>query len=333
MPSTRTDILALGNAIVDVIAQTPADFIATHKLTKGAMTLIDEAPAETLYAAMGDTQTVSGGSAANTVIGAANFGCTACFLGKVRDDELGALFKADIERAGVAFPVAHATDGPTTARCLIMVTPDGDRTMNTFLGACQDLSEADVDPATVAASKYVYLEGYLWDPPHAKQAFVKAAEIAHAGEGRVALSLSDAFCVGRYRAEFLDLVRSGKVDILFANESELASLYEEPDFDAAVTQLGHEGILAAVTRGAHGCVVVSPDGRQGVPAAPIDKLVDTTGAGDLFAAGFVTGLVRGLDHATCARLGSLAAAEIIQHIGARPKVDLRKLAASEGIVV
>ncbi|VVB42119.1 Adenosine kinase [Beijerinckiaceae bacterium RH AL1] len=333
MPSTRTDILALGNAIVDVIAQTPADFIATHKLTKGAMTLIEEGPAEALYAAMGDTQVISGGSAANTVIGAANLGCTATFIGKVRDDELGALFKTDIERAGVAFPVAHATSGPTTARCLIMVTPDGDRTMNTFLGACQDLTADDVDPATVAAAKIVYLEGYLWDPPHAKEAFVKAAEIAHQGDGRVALSLSDAFCVGRYRAEFLDLIRLGKVDILFANETELASLYEEPDFDAAVAQLGKEGILAAVTRGEHGCVVVSPDGRQGVPAAPIDKLVDTTGAGDLFAAGFVTGLVRGFDHVTCARLGGLAAAEIIQHIGARPKADLRQLAAAAGIAV
>ena len=333
MPQARYDILALGNAIVDVIAQTPDDFLATHKLTKGAMALIDEAPAETLYAAMGDTQTISGGSAANTVIGAANLGCSACFVGKVKNDELGDLFTADIGRAGVDFPIAHATDGPATARCLIMVTPDGQRTMNTFLGACQDLTEADVDPAAVQASRVVYLEGYLWDPPHAKAAFVKAAEIAHAAGGRVALSLSDAFCVGRYRAEFLDLVRSRKVDILFANETELASLYEEPDFDKAVARLADEGVLAAVTRGEHGCVVVSESGRQGVPAAPIGKLVDTTGAGDLFASGFVTGLVRGLDHVACARLGSLAAAEIIQHIGARPKVNLRELAAASGLAV
>ena len=333
MPQARYDILALGNAIVDVIAQTPDDFLVSYKLNKGAMALIDEAPAETLYAAMGDTQTISGGSAANTVIGAASFGCSACFVGKVKNDELGDLFTADIGRAGVAFPIAHATDGPATARCLIMVTPDGQRTMNTFLGACQDLTEADVDPALVAASQVIYLEGYLWDPPHAKAAFVKAAEIAHAEGGRVALSLSDAFCVGRYRAEFLDLIRSRKVDILFANETELASLYEEPDFDAAVSRLADEGILAAVTRGEHGCVVVSEDGRQGVPAAPIGKLVDTTGAGDLFAAGFVTGLVRGLDSAACARLGSLAAAEIIQHIGARPKVNLRELASASGLAV
>ncbi len=332
MPA-RYDILALGNAIVDVIAQTPDDFLAQHKLTKGAMALIEEAPAETLYKAMGETVTISGGSAANTVIGAASFGCTASFVGKVKQDKLGDLFTADIKKAGVDFPIAHATDGPATARCLIMVTPDGQRTMNTFLGACQDLTEADVDAETVKASKIVYLEGYLWDPPAAKAAFVKAAEIARAAGGRVALSLSDAFCVSRYRAEFLDLVRGKKVDILFANETELFSLYEITDFDEAVAQLAREGILAAVTRGEHGCIVVSGDGQQAIPAAPIGKLVDTTGAGDLFAAGFVTGLVRDLDLEACARLGSLAAAEIIQHIGARPKVDLRGLAAASGLSV
>ena len=331
MPSPRYDILALGNAIVDVIAQTPDAFLDRHRLTKGAMALIDEAPAEALYAAMGETVTISGGSAANTVIGAANLGCSACFVGKVKHDELGDLFTTDIKKAGVDFPIAHAKDGPATARCLIMVTPDGQRTMNTFLGACQDLTDADVDPETVEASQVVYLEGYLWDPPAAKAAFVKAAEIARAAGNRVALSLSDAFCVGRYRAEFLDLIRSGKVDILFANEAELASLYEEADFEQAAAQLANEGILAAVTRGAHGCVVLSKEGHRAVPAAPIERLVDTTGAGDLFAAGFLTGLVRGLDLATCARLGGLAAGEIIQHIGARPKVDLRGLAAANGI--
>lgn len=331
MPTARYDILALGNAIVDVIAQTPDDFLATHKLAKGAMTLIEEGPAEELYAAMGESTTISGGSAANTVIGAAGFGCTACFIGKVKDDLLGGRFTTDIARAGVDFPIAHATTGPATARCLIMVTPDGQRTMNTFLGACQDLTVADVDPATVEASKIVYLEGYLWDPPEAKAAFVKAAQIARGAGNHVALSLSDAFCVGRYRAEFLDLMRSGKVDILFSNEAELLSLYETQDFDAAIRQLENEGILATVTRGEHGCVVVSKDGRQAIPAAPIRELVDTTGAGDLFAAGFLTGFVRGRDLQTCARLGALAAAEIIQHIGARPKVDLRELATANGL--
>ena len=333
MSQTRYDILGLGNAIVDVIAQTRDDFLTRHELTKGAMALIDEGPAETLYGAMGETVTISGGSAANTVIGAASFGCSACFVGKVKDDELGDLFTADIRKAGVDFPVPHAKDGPATARCLIMVTPDGQRTMNTFLGACQDLTEADVDPTTVQVSNIVYLEGYLWDPPAAKAAFVKAATLAHAAGGRVALSLSDAFCVGRYRAEFLDLIRGGKVDILFANEGELASLYEEHDFDKAAAQLAREGILAAVTLGERGCVVVAKDGVSAVPAAPIDSLVDTTGAGDLFAAGFVAGLVRGLDHRDCARLGTLAAAEIIQHIGARPTVDLKSLAAANGLAL
>ncbi len=329
----RYDILGLGNAIVDIIARTPDAFLADHALTKGTMALIEEAPAEHLLQAMGETTVVSGGSAANTVIGAASFGCAAAFVGKVKDDHLGDLFTDDIRRAGVDFPIPHASDGPATARCFVLVTPDGQRTMNTFLGACQNLTEADVDAGMVQASRITYLEGYLWDPPAAKQAFVKAATLAHAAGRRVALSLSDAFCVNRYRPEFLNLLRDGTVDILFANEGELASLLEEPDFDAGIALLRREGVLAAVTRGEHGCVVVSSAGVQAIPAAPIATLVDTTGAGDLFAAGFVTGLVRGLDHAESARLGTLAAAEIIQHIGARPKTDLKALAMSNGLAV
>ena len=328
----RYDILGLGNAIVDIIAQTSDAFLADHALNKGTMALIEEAPAELLLKAMGDTTVVSGGSAANTVIGAASFGCRAAFVGKVRDDHLGDLFTDDIRRAGVDFPIPHAPDGPATARCFVLVTPDGQRTMNTFLGACQNLTEADVDADMVQASQITYLEGYLWDPPAAKRAFVKAASLAHAAGRQVALSLSDAFCVGRYRPEFLNLLRDGTVDILFANEAELASLLEEPDFDAGVAMLRREPVLAAITRGAHGCVVVSPEGVQAVPAAPIGRLVDTTGAGDLFAAGFVTGLVRGLDHASSAKLGALAAAEIIQHIGARPKTDLGALARANGLM-
>ena len=332
MAGARYDILGLGNAIVDIIAQTPDAFLATHQLTKGAMALIDETSAETLLGAMGPTATVSGGSAANSVIGAASFGCSASFVGKVRNDALGDLFTADIIKAGVDFPISHATSGPATARCFVLVTPDGQRTMNTFLGACQDLTVDDVDPATVEASKITYLEGYLWDPPAAKEAFVKAATIAHAAGRKVALSLSDAFCVGRYRGEFLHLIRDGHIDLLFANEVELASLYEEADFDTAVGQLRREGLLAVVTRSEKGCVVISPESDTiAVPAAPIDTLVDTTGAGDLFAAGFMTGLVRDLDHRSCARLGALAAAEIIQHIGARPKANLRALALGAGL--
>ncbi len=329
----RYDILGIGNAIVDIIARTPDAFLADHALTKGTMALIAEAPAEALLEAMGDTTVVSGGSAANTVIGAASLGCRAAFVGKVRNDHLGDLFTDDIRRAGVDFPIPHAPEGPATARCFVLVTPDGQRTMNTFLGACQNLTEADIDADTVRASRITYLEGYLWDPPAAKEAFIKAAALAHGAGRQVALSLSDAFCVNRYRPEFLNLLRDGTVDILFANEAELASLFDEPDFDAAIALLRRENVLAAVTRGEHGCVVVSPDGVHAVPAAPIETLIDTTGAGDLFAAGFVTGLVRGLGHAESARLGALAAAEIIQHIGARPKVDLKALARANGLAV
>jgi sugar/nucleoside kinase (ribokinase family) len=333
MSQSRYDILGLGNAIIDIIAQTPDAFVAEHGLTKGAMTLTDEGPAEALYAAMGPTVTVSGGSAANTVIGAASLGCKGAFIGKVKTDPLGGLFADDIRKAGVDFLTPPDTEGAATARCFVLVTPDGHRTMNTFLGACQNLTEADVDAEIVKASQIIYLEGYLWDPPAAKAAFVKASTIARGAGRRVALSLSDPFCVGRYRSEFLALIRDGMVDILFANEAELTSLYEESDFDKAVAHLQAEGILGAVTRSEKGCVVVAKNETIAVPAAPIQTLVDTTGAGDLFAAGFITGLVRERDYATCAKLGALAAAEIIQHLGARPKVNLHKLAADNAIAL
>lgn len=332
MTQARYDLLGLGNAIVDIISQVPDGFLAEHRMAKGAMTLIDEAPAQMLLDAMGATATVAGGSAANTVIGAASFGCSASFIGRVKNDKLGDLFADGVKAAGVDFPVSHAVGGPSTGRCFILVTPDGQRTMNTYLGACQDLSEDDVETATVEASKVVYLEGYLWDPPGAKAAFLKAARIAHASNNQVALSLSDAFCVGRYRDEFLGLIRDGTVDVLFANEAEVASLYET-SFDAALDALRKERVLAAVTRSEKGCIVVSSGTMVEVPAAPIAQVLDTTGAGDLFAAGFVTGLVRGLDHTTCAKLGGLAAGEIIQHLGARLKVDLRQLARDNGIAL
>ncbi len=332
MPVRAYDILGLGNAIVDIIAQTPDAFVDAHGLTKGGMTLTEEEPAELLYKAMGDTATISGGSAANTVIGMAHLGCSGAFVGKVKGDRLGTLFTDDIRAAGVDFLTPPAAEGPATARCFVLVTPDGQRTMNTFLGACQNLTEDDVDVAVVEASQVTYLEGYLWDPPDAKAAFVKAARIARGAGRRVALSLSDPFCVGRYREEFLGLIRGGMIDVLFANEAELTSLYAGT-FDEAVAQLRTEGVLAAVTRAEKGCVVVTADHAMTAPAAPIAALVDTTGAGDLFAAGFLTGLVRGRDLATCAKLGALAAAEIIQHIGARPTTDLRALAAQAGIAI
>ena len=333
MPDLRYDVLGLGNAIVDVLARTGDDFLTRHGMQKGGMMLIDEARAKAIYDAMGPAVEISGGSAANTIVGVASFGGRAAFVGKVKDDELGKVFAHDIRAVGVAFTTKPAADGPSTARCYVLVTPDGERTMNTFLGAAQDLTPSEVDADTVASAAITYLEGYLWDPPHAKEAFRKAATIAHGAGRRVALTLSDAFCVGRYRPEFLDLLRTGMVDLVFANESELQSLYETKDFDAAVAALRADAKLAVVTRSEKGCVVVAKDDTIAVPAAPIKQLVDATGAGDLFAAGFLFGLARGRDHRTCARLGAIAAAEVIQHIGARPEVSLKDLAALNGLPV
>jgi adenosine kinase len=331
--AVRYDILGFGNAIVDVIARTDDDVLAKHGLNKGAMQLVDEATADRLYGVMGQTTIVSGGSAANTIIGAASFGCKTAFVGRVKADEPGKMFAHDIKQAKVDFSTAASPDGPATARCLVFVTPDGQRTMNTFLGACQNLTEADVDAEAVAQSSITYLEGYLWDPPAAKAAFVKASKIARDAGQRVALTLSDAFCVDRYRDEFLGLMRDGSVQILFANEHELLSLYQTSDFDTALGLLRGENLLAAVTRSEKGCVVIKGETSVAVPAFPIENLVDTTGAGDLFAAGFLTGLTKNKDLATCAKLGALAAAEIIQHIGARPQADLARLAADNGLVL
>ncbi len=331
--AARYDILGFGNAIVDVLAFADDDLLAKHSLNKGAMQLVDETTAQTLYDAMGPTTIVSGGSAANTIIGAASFGCRTAFVGRVKDDEPGKMFAHDIQRAKVDFATPASPNGAATARCLVFVTPDGQRTMNTFLGACQNLTEADVDESIVAQSSIIYLEGYLWDPPAAKAAFVKASKIARSAGQRVALTLSDAFCVDRYRDEFLGLIRDGSVQILFANEHELHSLYQTGDFDTALGLLRGEGLLAVVTRSEKGCVVVKAETSVAVPAFPVESVVDTTGAGDLFAAGFLAGLVKDKDLATCAKLGAMAAAEIIQHIGARPQKDLALLAADNGLVL
>jgi sugar/nucleoside kinase (ribokinase family) len=336
MTARPTDVLALGNAIVDVIARTEEDFLHTHALLRGGMTLIDEPRAEALYAAMGQGKVISGGSAANTIAGLASFGGQGAFIGKVRDDQLGKLYRHDLTALGVSFETAAATQGPATARCLIVVTPDGERTMSTYLGAAQGLSEADVDAATVEAAKIVYLEGYLWDPPEAKLAFRKASQIAHAAGGRVALTLSDAFCVDRYRAEFLSLMRDGVVDIIFANEHELRSLYETADVETAIAALRAEtehnpSFIGVVTRSEKGALAVTREETVEVPAYPVDRVVDTTGAGDLFAAGFLHGLTSGQDARNCLRLGALAASEIISHVGARPEVSLKELAEQNGL--
>ena len=333
MDTLRHDVLGIGNAIVDVIARAEEDFLARHDMRKGTMALIDEPRAEKVYAAMGPAVEISGGSAANTIVGAASFGARAAFIGKVKADTLGGIFGHDIRAAGVAFDTPPDGDGPSTARCYILVTPDGERTMNTFLGAAQNLGPGDIKDDQVAGAAITYLEGYLWDPQNAKDAFIKAAAIAHRANRKVALTLSDAFCVGRWRDEFVNLLRTGVVDILFANEAELGSLYQNTDFDAAVSALRQDARLAVVTRSEKGCVVVSGDKSQAVPAFPVKHVVDTTGAGDLFAAGFLFGLARNRDHQTCAKLGAMAAAEVIQHLGARPEKSLKALAQENGLPV
>ena len=333
MTSAKYDVLGIGNAIFDVLVKTDEGFLAKHGMTKGGMALIDEARAAAIYRDMGPATEMSGGSAANTIVGLASFGARSAYVGKVRDDQIGRLYSHDIRAAGVTFETKPAADGPATGCSYILVTPDGERTMNTFLGAAQELTPADIDEAQVAAASVIYLEGYLWDPKSAKDAFVKAATIAHGAGRQVALTLSDAFCVDRYRGEFVDLMRGGTVDLVFANEAELHSLYQTSDFDTALTQLRADVKLGVVTRSAKGCVVASKDGIAMVPAFPIREMVDTTGAGDLFAAGFLFGLVRCTSHEVAGRLGALAAAEIIQHIGARPQVSLKELAQQHGLPV
>lgn len=337
MTATRYDVLGLGNAIVDLFAHAEDDFLVANALHKGSMRLIDEPEAERLYAAMGQATMVSGGAVANSIAGIASFGGRGAYFGKVKNDDAGRFFAHDIRAAGIHFPTALAQDGPATARSMILVTPDGERTMNTFLGACRNLGPADVDRETVEASAFVYLEGYLWDQDHAKDAFRTAGAMAHSAGRQVALTLSDSFCVDRFRDEFLELIRSGTLDIIFANESELKSLYQTADFDTALAALRAENqddrrVLGVVTRGEHGCVVVTREETHAVPAFPVHTLVDTTGAGDLFAAGFLFGMARDRDPVTCGRLGALAAAEVIQHVGARPAVSLRQLAEQEGLI-
>ncbi|WP_020181305.1 adenosine kinase [Methylopila sp. M107] len=333
MTAPKYDVLGIGNAIVDVIAKSEEAFLVDEGLAKGSMALIDEARAEALYAKMGPAIEASGGSAANTLAGLGSLGGKAAFIGKVKADTLGEVFRHDITAIGVDFPTPAATDGIATARCFILVTPDGERTMSTYLGACQGLSVDDIDEATVKDAAVTYLEGYLWDPPAAKEAFRKAAEIAHGAGRQVALSLSDAFCVARYRAEFLALLKDGVVDILFANEGELTSLYETDDIETALKAVAKDAKLAAVTLGAKGSAIIEGSERIDVPAAALEgPIVDLTGAGDLFAAGFLYGHANGLGLKRSAELGGLAAAEVIQHVGARPQVELKKLAGEKGLI-
>ena len=323
MSESSLDILGIGNAIVDVLARAEDAFLESRNLVKGAMRLVGAEEAEALYAAMGPGTESSGGSAGNTCAVAAALGARVGFLGKVADDQLGRVFAHDIRAAGVHFPTAPLVGGAPTARCLILVTPDAQRTMNTYLGACVDFSAADVDEAEVARARVLYMEGYLFDPPAAQAAFMEAARIAHRHGRKVALSLSDAFCVERHRQAFRRLVQE-EVDILFANENELLSLYETADFETAAALAAEEVGLAALTRSALGSLVVAGAERHAVAAVPT-RVVDTTGAGDAYAAGFLAAYARDLPLPECGRWGSAAAAEIISHFGARPQGDLKAL--------
>jgi len=325
MAAPRFDILGIGNAIVDVVAPSEDSFLSRHDMRKGGMALVDTEAAEKIYAAMPPGQESSGGSGANTCAVAALLGARVAFLGTVADDQLGQVFRHDIGRSGVHFPTPPLVGGAPTARCLILVTPDGQRTMNTFLGACVAFGEAEVDEALVEDAAVTYLEGYLFDPPAAQAAFRRAAAAAHRAGRKVALSLSDAFCVDRHRAGFRDLLR-GDVDILFANEAEVCSLYEVNSFAEAMERARTDVSLAALTRSEDGSVIVRGNETVRVAAEPA-KVVDTTGAGDAYAAGFLFGLTAGRSLAACGQLGSIAAAEVIGHYGARPLADLKALTA------
>jgi sugar/nucleoside kinase (ribokinase family) len=330
MTPAHIDVVGIGNAIVDVLARADESFLAREGLVKGTMTLIDAERAEALYRLMGPAIEASGGSAGNTMAGLASLGGSGAYIGKVRDDFLGGVFRHDITAIGVQFDTPAAADGPATARCLILVTADGQRTMNTFLGACVELGPDDIAPELISGAQVTYLEGYLFDPPLAQEAFRKAAAVAHAAGRKVALTLSDPFCVGRHRPAFRDLVER-HIDILFANEAEICALCETDDFAAAAAAVRGHVEIAALTRSEKGSLVIGADGDHHVAAAPV-TVVDTTGAGDLYASGFLYGLTRGLPLPICGRIGSLCAAEIISHFGARPEQKLRDLVAAAGIL-
>jgi sugar/nucleoside kinase (ribokinase family) len=331
MQETRYDVVGIGNAIVDIFGHCDDAFLSKHDLAKGFMRLIDAQEADRLYGLMGPAMERSGGSAANTIAGLASFGGKGAFIGRVADDQFGKVFWHDIRASGVAFETAPATGGLPTAACLIFVTPDGERTMNTFLGASTELGPAEVDASMIAAAKVTYLEGYLFDKPEAKEAFHAAATIAAKAGRKTALSLSDAFCVDRHRADFRKLVKS-EIDILFANEKEITALYEVNSFDEAAAAVRGECEIAVLTRSEAGSVIVTQKETVQVRPTRVEKVVDATGAGDLYAAGFLYGYTRNLKLVDCGRLGSLAAAEVISHLGARPELPLSAIAKQEGLI-
>lgn len=324
MPRVQYDVVGIGNALVDVIAHADDSFIGQHELVKGSMTLVDTDRALYLYRALGGAVEMSGGSAANTMCGVASFGGTAAYIGKVSDDELGTVFGHDCRAVGVQFRPGAPAEGVPTGRCIIVVTPDAQRTMNTYLGVSSLLSPSDVDTDTVARGDVLYMEGYLYDRPEAKEAFRHAAKVAHAHDRLVSLTLSDSFCVDRHRDDFRALV-TDEVDLLFGNEAELMSLYEVDSMDEALRAVRKDCSLAVITIGADGCMVVTDDDVLHAPAHAVEHVLDTTGAGDLFAAGFLYGYTRRRSLAECAHYGAIAAAEVISHVGPRPLVELRTL--------
>ncbi|CAN7148147.1 adenosine kinase [Rhizobium sp. LjRoot30] len=328
----KFDVLTIGNAIVDIIARCDDAFLTENAITKGAMNLIDAERAELLYSRMGPALEASGGSAGNTAAGVANFGGRTAYFGKVAEDQLGEIFIHDIRAQGVYFETRPEGTFPPTARSMIFVTPDGERSMNTYLGACVELGPEHVEIDVVAEAKVTYFEGYLWDPPRAKEAILDCARIAHENGREMSMTLSDSFCVGRYRAEFLDLMRSGTVDIVFANRDEALSLYETDDFDLALTKIAADCKLAAVTMSEDGAMIVRGDERIHVPATTINQLIDTTGAGDLFAAGFLYGYTQDRSLEDCGKLGCLAAGIVIQQIGPRPMSSLSDAAKAAGLI-
>lgn len=326
------DVLCIGNAIVDVLSRTEEEFLVAENLDKGAMMLVDTDRSEYLYSKMQNRIESSGGSAGNTAAGLASLGASTAYFGKVADDALGATFQNDMRTLGVHYQTSMLVGGAPTARCMIMITPDGERTMNTYLGATQELTVDDMDPEIIKAAEITYMEGYLWDPANAKQAFRRAAEISHAAGKQTAITLSDSFCVGRFRDEFLELLKSGTIDIVFANDAELKSLYQTDDLNVAVEAVRSDAKLAAVTMGEDGSMAISKDETHHSRAYPTSSLEDTTGAGDLYASGFLYGLAKNMPLKSCADLGGVTAAEIIQHIGPRPAQDLKKLAIKAGLI-
>ncbi len=331
MTAPTHDVVAIGNAIVDILAQADDGFIADIGVAKGSMQLIfSPEEADALYGRMGPGREVSGGSAANTVAGMAALGSRTAFIGQVADDQLGQVFGHDLRAAGVEFGTAVRAGQPTTARCLIFVTPDGQRTMNTFLGASQFLPEAAIDRDLIAGGAILYLEGYLWDPEEPRQAMRAAIEVARAAGRKVAFTLSDVFCISRHGEDFRKLIGGGLIDILFANENELLALAEGDSFEAAVDRIAAQVPVLVVTRSEKGAIAIAGGERVAVPAEPIEKVVDTTGAGDLFAAGFLHGQAQGWSVEKSLKLGAACAAEIISHYGARPEADLKAVAAKLG---